>query len=167
MGHDQIWTRFGHCQFHIEAVGQGQLRSRSSVQHSLTPTKSKAMLAVTNPSNTHDGADKASRSNQDLWIFGYDSNVEGSAVARLEKILGGLLNLTMVGDEAWITYGQASAAILHAAVAEDGLDKVPFLLNHPGSNALAVRLEEALLAVGEEARDPPMPEGASSGRPAR
>ena len=77
---------------------------------------------------------------------------------RLEKILGGLRILKMVGDEAWITYGQASAAILHAAVAEDGLDKVPFLLNHPGSNALAVRLEEAVLAVGEEARDPPMPE---------
>ena len=79
-------------------------------------------------------------------------------MARLKKMLGGLLNLTMVGDDAWITYGQASSAILHAAVAEDGLDKVPFLLNHPGDNALAKRLEEALLAVGEEARDPPMPE---------
>ena len=72
-------------------------------------------------------------------------------MARLEKILGGLRNLTMVDDEAWITYGQASAAILQ--IAEDGLDKVPFLLNHPGSNALALRLEEAVLAVGEEARD--------------
>ena len=92
--------------------------------------------------------DKASRSNQDLWICGYDSSVEGSAVARLEKIIGGLRNLTMVDEEAWNTYGQASATILQ--IAEDGLDKVPFMFNHPGSNALALRLEEAVLAVGEE-----------------
>ena len=64
-------------------------------KHSLAPTTSKAMLAVTNLSNTHVGADKASRSNQNLWICGYDSSVEGSAVARLEKILGGLESMVI------------------------------------------------------------------------
>ena len=44
-------------------------------------------------------------------------------MARLKKILGGLLNLTMVGDDAWITYGQASAVIWHAAIAGDGLNR--------------------------------------------
>ena len=65
-------------------------------KHSFAPTISKAMLAVTNLSSTLVGADKASRINQNRWICGYDSSVEGSAVARLEKILGGLRNLKMV-----------------------------------------------------------------------
>ena len=125
-----------------------------SPNNSFAPTISKAMLAVTNLSSTHVGADKASRINQNRWIYGYDSSVEGSAVARLEKILGGLRNLKMVDEEAWNKYGQTSTTILQTA--EDGLDEVPFMFNHPGSNALALRLEEAVLAVGEEARETPM-----------
>ena len=77
-------------------------------------------------------------------------------MARLEKILGGLRNLTMVDEEAWNTYGQTSTTILQTA--EDGLDEVPFMFNHPGSNALALKLEEAVLAMGEGARETPMSE---------
>ena len=74
-------------------------------------------------------------------------------MARLKKIIGGLLNLSTAGDDAWITYGRALSVILHAAIAGEGLDQVPFLLNSPKDNALARILEEALLALGEEARD--------------
>ena len=79
-------------------------------------------------------------------------------MARLKKILGGQLNLSMVGDDAWITYGRALSVIWHAAIAGDGLDQVQFLLNSPKDTALAKILEEAVLAVGEEARDLTMPE---------
>ena len=41
------------------------------------------------------------------------------------------LNLSTVGDDAWITYGRAMSVIMHAALAGDGLDQVPFLLNSP------------------------------------
>ena len=125
-------TRFGLDLVTVNSISKLSVKDNFDLarqsKHSFAPTISKAMLAVTNLSNTHVGADKASRSNQDLWICGYDSSVEGSAVARLEKIIGGLRNLTMVDEEAWNTYGQASAAILQ--IAEDGLDKVPFLFNH-------------------------------------
>ena len=153
-------TRFGLDLVTVNSISKLSVKDNFDLarqsKHSFAPTISKAMLSVTNLSNTHGGADKASRSNQDLWICGYDSSVEGSAMARLEKIIGGLRNLTMVDEEAWNTYSQASAAILQTA--EDGLDKVPFLFNHPGSNALALKLEEAVLAMGEGARETPMSE---------
>ena len=60
----------------------------------------------------------------------------------------------MVDEEAWNKYGQTSTTIMQTA--EDGLDEVPFMFNHPGSNALALKLEEAVLAMGEEARETPM-----------
>ena len=66
-------------------------------------------------------------------------------MARLKKIIGGLLNLSMVGDDAWITYGRAMSVIMHAAIAGDGLDQVPFLLNSPKDSALARILEVAVL----------------------
>ena len=125
-----------------------------SPNNSFAPTISKAMLAVTNLSSTLVGADKAARGNQDRWICGYDSSKEGSAVARLEKILGGLRNLKMVDGEPWSKYGQTSTTILQAA--EDGPDEVPFMFNHPGGNALALKLEEAVLAVSEGPRTTPM-----------
>jgi len=81
-------------------------------------------------------------------------------MARLKKILGGLLNLSTAGDDAWITYGRALSVILHAARAGDGLDQVPFMINSPKDYALARILEEALLAVGEDARDLSLPEWA-------
>ena len=43
----------------------------------------------------------------------------------------------MVGDDAWNKYIQAASAIMHAAIAEDVLDKVPSWLYHPEGNALA------------------------------
>ena len=115
------------------------------------------MVSITNSTITYDEADEAARINQDLWIVGYDTEREGSAVSRLKKILGGLQNLSMVGDDAWTKYIQASSAIMHAAIAEDVLDEVPSWLYHPGGNALA-EVEEVWLAVGEKARDPSMPE---------
>ena len=152
MGHDQIWS----LSIPDRSCQSDQLRSRSSVHHSLAPTKSKAMVAITNSTITHDEADEAARINQDLWIVGYETEKEGSAVSRLKKILGGLRNLSMVGDDAWTKYVQASSAIMHAAIAEDVLDEVPSWLYHPEGNALA-EVEEAWLAVGEKARDPSMP----------
>ena len=76
----------------------------------------------------------------------------------MKLVLGELLNLSTVGDDAWITYDRAVSVIMHAAIAEDGLDQVPFLLNSPTDTALARILEEALLALGEEARDLTMTE---------
>ena len=52
------------------------------------------------------------------------------------------------------------SVIMHAALAGDGLDQVPFLLNSPKDTALARILEEAVLAVSEDARDLSMPEWA-------
>jgi hypothetical protein len=77
-------------------------------------------------------------------------------MARLKKILGGLLNLSMVSDDAWIKYGRAVSIILHAAIAGDGLN-IQFLLNYTNDTALAEILEEAVLAMSEEARDLAMP----------
>ena len=77
-------------------------------------------------------------------------------MARLKKIIWGLRNLTLVDEEAWNTYGQPAATIRQ--IAEVRLDKVSFMFNHPGSKALALRLEEAVLAVGEETRETPMSE---------
>ena len=65
--------------------------------------------------------DEAARSN---WIVGYETGEEGSTATRLEKILWGLRNLTMVGDNAWENYIRGSAAIMQDAIAEDGLAKV-------------------------------------------
>ena len=78
-------------------------------------------------------------------------------MARLKKILGGLLNLSMVSDDAWIKYGRVVSMIWHAAIAGDGLN-IQFLLNSTKDTALAEILEEAVLAMSEEARDLAMPE---------
>ena len=86
-----------------------------SPNNSFAPTISKAMLSVAKLTSTLVGADMASRSNQDRWTCGYDSSKEGSAVARLEKILGGLRNLKMVNEEPWNKYGRTSMTILQAA----------------------------------------------------
>ena len=78
-------------------------------------------------------------------------------MARLKKFLGGLLNLSMASDDAWIKYGRVVSMIWHAAIAGDGLN-VQFLLNSTKVTALAEILEEAVLAMSEEARDLAMPE---------
>ena len=117
-------------------------------------------MSFTNPSNTYDGADRDARGDHDLWFVGYGSSVVGSPVARMKLVLGELLNLSTVGDDAWITYGRAMSVIMHAALAGDGLDQVPFLLNSPKDTALARILEEAVLAVNEDAHDLSMPEWA-------
>ena len=57
--------------------------------------------------------------------------------AWMKVVIGDLLNLSTVGDDAWITYGRAVSVIMHAAVAGNGLDQVPFLLNSPKDIALA------------------------------
>ena len=116
------------------------------------------MLSFTNSSNTYDGVDRDARGDHDLWLYGYNLSVEGSPLARLKKTLGGMMNLATVGDDAWISFGRALSVILHAAIAGKGLDQVPFLLNSPTDTALARILEEALLALGEEARDLTMTE---------
>ena len=118
------------------------------------------MLSFTNPSNTYDGADRDARGDHDLWFVGYGSSVVGSPISRMKLVLGELLNLSTVGDDAWTTYGRAMSVIMHAALAGDGLDQVPFLLNSPKDTALARILEEAVLAVSEDARDLSMPEWA-------
>ena len=123
------------------------------------------MLSFTNSSNTYDGADGDARGDHDLWLYGYNLSVEGSPLGRLKKTLGGMMNLATVGDDAWISFGRALSVILHAAIAGEGLDQVPFLLNSSKDNALARILEEgvsilpqALFALGEEARDLTMTE---------
>jgi hypothetical protein len=115
------------------------------------------MAPIANSASKRDGADEAARSNQDLWIVGYETGAEGSAVSRLKKILWGLRNLTMVGDNAWNNYIRDSSAIMQDAIAEDVLAEVPSWLYNQEGNALA-EVEEAWLAVGEKARDPSVPE---------
>jgi hypothetical protein len=123
-------------------------------RHSFAPTTSKAMSAVTNLSNKHVGNNKADRSDRNLWIYGYDASVGGSAVTCLKKIIWGLRKLTMVDEEALNTYEQPISTIRQ--LDEVKLDKVPLVFNHPGSKALALRLEEAVLTVGEGMRETPM-----------
>ena len=76
------------------------------------------------------------------WIVGYETGAEGSAASRLRKILWGLRNLTMVGDNAWNNYIRDSSAILQDAIAEDVLAEAPSRLYNQDSNALA-EVEEA------------------------
>ena len=138
----------------IEAVCQNRLRSRSSVQTLVRSHNIKSKMASIANSTCKDSVtDEAARSN---WIVGYETGEEGSTATRLEKILWGLRNLTMVGDNAWENYIRGSAAIMQDAIAEDGLAKVqPELYSQ--EKALA-EVEEAWLAVGEEARDPAAPD---------
>ena len=56
--------------------------------------------------------------------------------------------------------GHVRSVIMHAAVAGDRLDQVPFLLNSPKDTVLARILEEAVLSVDEDAHDLSMPEWA-------
>ena len=112
------------------------------------------MASIANSTCKDSVTDEAARSN---WIVGYETGEEGSTVTRLEKILWGLRNLTMVGDNAWENYIRGSAAIMQDAIAEDGLAKVQPELYSQEDKALA-EVEEAWLAVGEEARDPAAPD---------
>ena len=112
------------------------------------------MSAVTNLSNKHVGNNKAGRSDRNLWIYGYDASVGGSAVTRLKKIIWGLRRLTMVDEDALNTFEQPISTIRQ--LAEVKLDKVPLVFNHPGSKALALRLEEAVLTVGERTCETPI-----------
>ena len=57
------------------------------------------MMSFTNSSNTCDGAARNARDEHGLWLVGYNASVEGSPMARLKKIIGGLLNLSMVGGK--------------------------------------------------------------------
>ena len=139
----------------IEAVCQNRLRSRSSVQTLVRSHNIKSKMAsIANSTCKNSVTDEAARSN---WIVGYETGEEGSTVTRLEKILWGLRNLTMVGDNAWENYIRGSAAIMQDAIAEDGLAKVQPELYSQEDKALA-EVEEAWLAVGEEARDPAAPD---------
>ena len=112
------------------------------------------MASIANSTCKNNVTDEAARSN---WIVGYETGEEGSTVTRLEKILWGLRNLTMVGDNAWENYIRGSAAIMQDAIAEDVLAKVQPELYSQEDKALA-EVEEAWLAVGEEARDPAAPD---------
>ena len=89
---------------------------------------------------TPDEADEAARINKHLWIAGYETEKQGPAVSRLKKILGGLRNLSMVGDDAWTNYVRAASEIMHAAIAEDVLNEVPDDVYHSEGNALATRV---------------------------
>ena len=60
----------------------------------------------------------------------------------------------MVDEEALNTFEQPISTIRQ--LAEVKLDKVPLVFNHPGSKALALRLEEAVLTVGEGMCETPM-----------
>ena len=93
-----------------------------------------------------------------MWFVGYNTSVAGSSVSRMKEVIGDLLSLTTAGDDAWTTYGRLMSVAMHAALTGDGLDAVPFLLNSPKDTALARILEEAVLAVDEDAHDLTMPE---------
>ena len=149
-------TRFGHCQFHRSKLSV-RPTSIALVRPSLARShKIKSMVAIKNSTITHNEADDAARIDQLPWIVGYETKREGCAGSRLKKILRGMNNLSMVGDDAWNNYIQDAATIMHAAISEDVLDTVPSWLYHPTDNALA-KVEEAWLAVGEKARDPSVP----------
>ena len=157
MGHDQIWTRLGHCQFPYRSCRSRQTSiSLVSPNTRSLPQHQKQMAPITNSASKRNEADEAARSNH-TGIVGYETGAEGSAVSRLKKILWGLRNLTMVGDNAWNNYIRDSAAIMQDAIAEDVLAEVPSGLYNQEDNALA-EVEEAWLAVGEEARDPSAPD---------
>ena len=136
---------------HINLARPSRIRSLPQI---------KSMFSFTNPSNHYDGADRESRADHDLWLLGYGSCVAGSPLARMKEVIGDLLCPTMAGDDAYMTYGRGLSVVLHAAIPGDGLDQVPFLLNSPKDTALARILEEAVMAVDEEARDMTMPEWA-------
>ena len=104
--------------------------SRQS-RRTFAPTTSKAMSAITNQSNKHVGNNKADRNDRNLWIYGYDASVGGSAVTRLKKIIWGLRRLTMVDEEALNTFERPISTIRQ--LDEVKLDKVPLVFNHPGS----------------------------------
>ena len=112
------------------------------------------MAPIANSASKRDVASEMARSN---WIVGYETGAEGSKVTRLKKILWGLRNLTMVGDDAWNNYIRSSAVIMQNAITEDVLASAPSELYIQEDNALA-EVEEAWRAVGEEARDPAAPD---------
>jgi hypothetical protein len=110
------------------------------------------MSTITNLSNKHVGYIKAECSDRNLWIYGYDLSVEeeGPAVARLKKIIRGLRNLTMVDEETLRAHEHPVATVRQL---EEVKGKIMFMLNHPASKALALKVEEAVLAVGDGRRE--------------
>ena len=92
------------------------------------------MLSITNSKNAYDGADRDARGDHDLWFVGYNTSVAGSPVSRMKEVIGDLLSLTTAGDDAWTPYGRLMSVVMHATLAGDGLDAVPFLLNSPRYN---------------------------------
>ena len=108
------------------------------------------MSAIANMSNKHVDNIEAERSDRNLWIYGYDLSVEGPAVARLKKIIRGLRNLTMVDEEAPSTHEHPVATTRQL---EEVKGKIMFVLNHTASKALALKMEEAVLAVGDGWRE--------------
>ena len=88
------------------SVSHCQHRYRSAVPHSLAP-QIKSNVVV------HESFKHVRRSRQgcscdhDLWFLGYGSSMVGSPVSRMKLVLGELLNLSTVGDDAWTTYGRA------------------------------------------------------------
>ena len=59
----------------------------------------------------------------------------------------------MVDEEALNTYEHPVATVRQL---DEVKGKILFVLNHPGSKALALRMEEAVLAVDEGMRETPM-----------
>ena len=110
------------------------------------------MSTITNLSNKHVGNIKAECSDRNLWIYGYDLSVEeeGPAVARLKKIIRGLRDLTMVDEETLRAHEHPVATVRQL---EEVKGKIMFMLNHPASKALALKVEEAVLAVGDGLRE--------------
>jgi hypothetical protein len=103
------------------------------------------MSTITNLSNEHVGNTKAECSDRNLWILGYDLGVEvdGPALARSEKIIRGLRDLTMVVEDTLRAHEHPVAKVKQL---EDVKVKITFMLNHP-SKTLALEVEEAMLAM--------------------
>ena len=154
----KIWARLRDL---VSVITTSKLSVRTDFdlarqsRHSLAPTTSKAMSAITNLSDKHVEDIKAGRSDRNLWIYGYDLSVdeEGPAVARLKKIIRGLRDLTMVDEEALRAHEHPVATVRQL---EGVKGKIMFMLNHPASKALALKVEEAVLAVGKGTRETPM-----------
>ena len=88
-------TRLSHCQFPHRSC----LSEQTSI--SLVSPDTRSLPQNQKP----DGIDRElniqeQRDRRSNWIVGYETGAEGSTVTRLEKILWGLRNLTMVGDNA-------------------------------------------------------------------
>ena len=121
MGHDQIWSlSYSRSKLSVRPTSIALVRPSLARSH-----KIKSMVSIKDSTITPNEADEAAHIDQHLWIVGYETEREGCAVSRLKKILRGMKNLSMVGDDAWNKYIQDASAIMHAAISEDVLDTVP------------------------------------------